>query len=64
MTIGAYLVMGPYFSTGWIAKGVEVAIVTLLVADMIGAYGTPRGLWRAAIESLPLVGTRERPGHA
>ena len=24
MTIAAYLVMGPYFSLGWIAKGVEV----------------------------------------
>lgn len=38
VTIGAYLVMGPYYSTGWIAKGIEVAIVALLVADIIGAY--------------------------
>ena len=52
VTIGAYLVMGPFFSTGWIAKGIEVAIVALLVADMVGAYRTPQGLWRAATESL------------
>src|SRR6187200_3156258 len=30
VTIGAYLWMGPYFSLGWIAKGIEVGIVALL----------------------------------
>ena len=42
VTIAAYLAMGPYFSIGWIAKGIEVAIVTLLAADIVGAYRTPR----------------------
>src|SRR3990170_558547 len=27
MTIAAYLVMGPYFNLGWIAKGIEVALI-------------------------------------
>jgi hypothetical protein len=45
VTIGAYLWMGPYFSTGWIAKGIEVAIVALLVADMVGAARLPRAIW-------------------
>jgi len=53
VTIGAYLVMGPYFSLGWIAKAIEVAILTLLAADMIRVYGSPLGLVRAAVGSLP-----------
>jgi hypothetical protein len=47
-TIGAYLVMGPYFGLGWIAKGIELAILTLLVADLLRRYGSPAGLLRAA----------------
>jgi hypothetical protein len=64
VTVGAYLVAGPYYSTGWIAKGVEVAIVALLVADIVAAYRTPRGLWRAAIGSLPFIGRGQGPRHA
>ena len=32
-TIGGYLLIGPYFALGWIAKAVEVAILTLLAAE-------------------------------
>jgi len=64
VTVVAYLVMGPYFSTGWIAKGIEVAIVALLVAEIVSAYRTPRGLWRAAIGSLSLIMSREGRRHA
>jgi len=32
-TIVAYLVIGPYFALGWIAKAIEVAILTLLMAE-------------------------------
>ena len=39
-TIGGYLVMGPYFALGWIAKAVEVAILTLLVAEGV-LHGWP-----------------------
>jgi hypothetical protein len=53
VTIGAYLVMGPYFSLGWVAKAIEVAIVTLLAADVVRVYGSPLGLVRAAFASLP-----------
>ena len=60
-TIGAYLWIGPYFSTGWIAKGVEVAIVALLLADLAGTYGSMRGLWRAIMGSLPFAGQRDGP---
>jgi hypothetical protein len=34
-TIGGYLVLGPYFALGWIAKAVEVAILSLLAAEWI-----------------------------
>jgi hypothetical protein len=52
VTIGSYLVMGPYFPLGWVAKAVEVAILTLLVADVALVYGSPRSLIGAAAASL------------
>ena len=62
MTIAAYLVMGPYFSLGFIAKGIEVALVALLVIDVIRGYGSPIGLVRAALESVgPVLPDRFRP---
>jgi hypothetical protein len=51
-TIGGYLVLGPYFDLGWIAKGIEVAILTLLAADLLRRYGSPAGIMRAALGSL------------
>src|SRR5436309_3655761 len=51
-TIGAYVVVGPYFNLGWVAKGIEVAILTLLAAAVVRAYGSPAGLMRAAIASV------------
>ena len=41
VTIVAYLVTGPYFTLGWVTKGIEVAIVLLLVADLL--IGTDPG---------------------
>lgn len=35
VTIVAYLVSGPYFTLGWVTKGVEVAIVLLVIADLL-----------------------------
>ena len=52
LTIVAYLVMGPYFTLGWVAKGIEVAIIGLLAADLMRMYGSPAGLARAALTSL------------
>jgi hypothetical protein len=52
VTIGGYLVMGPYFPLGWVAKAVEVAILTMLAADVALVYGSPRGLIGAAVASL------------
>ena len=51
-TIVGYLVMGPYFTLGFIAKGIEAALITLLVVDVFRVYGGPMGLVRAAIDSV------------
>lgn len=62
MTIAGYLVMGPYFTLGWIAKGIEVALIALVVVDVIRVYGSPVGLIRGAVESVgPLLPARFRP---
>lgn len=52
VTIVAYLVIGPYFSLGWIAKAVEVGILVLLAVDVVRVYGSPGGLVRAAMGTL------------
>jgi hypothetical protein len=51
-TIVAYLVIGPYFTLGWVAKAVEMAILVLLAADLVRLYGSPAELVRAAVRSL------------
>ena len=35
VTIVAYLVIGPYFTLGWVTKGIEVAIVLLVIGDLL-----------------------------
>ena len=62
MTITGYLIMGPYFMLGFIAKGIEVALIALLVVDIFRVYGSPKGLVRTAIDSVaPLLPARFRP---
>ena len=61
LTIAGYLVMGPYFTLGWIAKGIEVALIALVVVDIFRVYGSPMGLVRAAVTSLsPVLPARIR----
>jgi len=54
VTITAYLVIGPYFSLGWVAKAIEAAILTLLTLDLQHAYGSPDRLIRTALVSVGL----------
>ena len=42
VTIVAYLVMGPYFTLGWVTKGIELAIVLLVIADLLTSTDTGR----------------------
>ena len=59
-TIVGYIVIGPYFTLGWIAKGIEVAILVLLAVDLIRLYGSPSGLV-SALSSLRPDLRRSRP---
>jgi hypothetical protein len=52
MTITGYLVMGPYFGLGWITKGIEVALIALVVVDIFRVYGSPLAMARKAIASI------------
>jgi hypothetical protein len=62
MTIAGYLVMGPYFTLGFIAKGIEVALIALLVVDILRVYGSPVAFIRSALESVaPVLPERFRP---
>lgn len=61
MTIAAYLVMGPYFTLGFIAKGIETALIVLLVVDIIRVYGSPVAFVRSALASVaPILPARIR----
>lgn len=61
VTIGAYLATGPYIVLGWVAKGIEIAIVGLIGVDLIGRYGTVSGLLRAATASVTTLWANSRP---
>ena len=64
VTIGAYLVIGPWFDLGWITKGIEAAIVGLLIVDMLNAYGSPSGIVWAAADSFATLRRRGGPRNA
>lgn len=65
LTIAGYLIMGPYFTLGFIAKGIEVALITVVVVDVVRVYGSPMGLVRAALDSVaPILPERFRPATA
>lgn len=65
LTIGAYVVMGPYFTLGYIAKGIELALLAVLLVDVIRVYGSPLGLVRSALASVaPILPSRFRPAGA
>ena len=56
VTIVAWAIQGPYFSLAYIAKGVEVALIGLIVIDVFRVYGGLMGLVRSAIASIPGIG--------
>lgn len=61
VTIAAYLVSGGYFTLGWITKGIELAIVGLILVDLLNTYGSPSGLRHAVLDSLRMPGRRRGP---
>jgi hypothetical protein len=62
VTIAGYLVIGPYFTLGWIAKGIEVVLITLVAVDILRVYGSPMAFVRTALDSVaPVLPSRFRP---
>ena len=62
MTIVGYLVIGPYFTLGWIAKGIEVTLITLVGVDILRVNGSPKAFVRQALDSVaPALPSRFRP---
>ncbi len=51
-TIGGWLMFGARYDMGYLATGIEVAIVALLIVDIFRAYRGPVGLAREAWTSL------------
>jgi hypothetical protein len=57
--IVAWAVMGPYFSTAYIAKAIEVALIVTLAVDFARHDGNPLALVRRELAALTsLVGGR------
>jgi hypothetical protein len=64
VTIGAYLVIGPWFDLGLITKGIELAIVGLLIVDLLNLYDSPSGIVWAVVDSFATPRRRGGPSHA
>jgi hypothetical protein len=62
VTIGAYLVIGPYSYLGWIAKGIEVAIIGLVVAHLVNTYGSAERLARVRVAPAERSSGQPSPG--
>jgi hypothetical protein len=53
VTIGAYLVIGPYSLLGWAIKAIEFAIIGVVGAELINTYGSARRLERVRADPAP-----------
>jgi hypothetical protein len=47
--IVAWAIMGPYYSTAYVAKGIEIALIALLIVDFVRFDGNPFAKVRAEI---------------
>ena len=57
--IVAWAVMGPYFSTAYIAKAIEIALIVLLAIDFARHDGNPLALVRRELAAFAsLIGRR------
>ena len=63
--IVAWAVMGPYFSTAYIAKAIEVALIATLAVDFARHDGNPVGVVRRELAAfVALVSRRRSPAAA
>ena len=63
--IAAWAIQGPYYSTAFIAKGIEVALITLLAVDFARMDGNPVTVVKAELSLLgSKLGRRTATGQA
>jgi hypothetical protein len=55
LTIVAWAIQGPYFPLAYFAKGVEVALIGLIVVDVFRVYGNPVAMVRTAFASVTSI---------
>ena len=56
--IVAWAIMGPYFTTAYIAKGIEIALIVLLAIDFARHDGNPVSVARRELGSFVALVTR------
>ena len=61
-TIAGWAVQGPYYSTAYLAKAIEVALIALLAIDFVRFDGNPIGVVRREIASGLAFLRARRPG--
>ncbi|HET7703144.1 MAG TPA: hypothetical protein VFK35_07075 [Candidatus Limnocylindrales bacterium] len=65
VAIAAWAVQGPYYQTAYIAKGIEVALITLLAVDFARMDGNPVNVIKSELALLASkLGRRAATGQA
>ena len=65
MTIAGWAIQGPYYSTAYVAKAIEVALIVLLAIDFLRADGNPVKVVRREVAAgLAKLGLRQADGAA
>ena len=59
-TIVGWAIQGPFFQTAYIAKGIEVALIVLLLVDFVRMDGNPVSLVRREIAGFMALVSRRR----
>jgi hypothetical protein len=63
--IVAWALKGPYYQTAYIAKAIEVALITLLAVDFVRADGNPVAVVRRELAlAMARIGVRRATGGA
>jgi hypothetical protein len=63
--IVAWAVQGPYYTTAYVAKGIEIALITLLAIDFARMDGNPIQVVKSELSSLASkLGRRPATGQA
>jgi len=55
-TIAAWAVQGPFYSTAYLAKAIELTLIALLVVDFVRFDGSPPAMIRRAMRGILTVG--------